>query len=535
VDRAVPEQTMSQSPSSGTIRRIWQRHSALISLAGAIIILLVNFWAGMDAHWDYEYPLHVDEYFAMGYTDAMMDEGSLTYHDPYRDGTISKHHEMGFHLLMGSFREMTGLSWLGFYRIAPAVMLVLISFLVYALGHREGYGWAAALFVILIPTSIRTLGPAFLVPMVGAMLFIPVAILILHRIESIGTTKALLLLMVLIGVTVSFHPPTGGIVFALIALYLFALTIEGLIDRKYFRSGGVIAAIGVMLVVPLMIMLRWQYAYFDRIWEKMPNNDSGMTELLGFHSGFIEAFGIIATVLFTAGSLAFLYVRAYRLRTYVLPAYILLLFAFMYIVYPRYDLGPNILYERGWSYVGLFMAIMAGFGIARYFRSISRLNLKIRQHASPIQAVAVMAGITVLVMALTTGFFGNKRDQYAGYYYMVGDQIRSDFVWLGENTTDSHKVALMEGSLAWTYPPIAGAGNQVNGAVASPQAHKWSQEAEAAFNTGEIETEWIEKQGASVLYSRWPVSQEARNMSNNDLIQVRPGVYLVPESIDAAH
>jgi hypothetical protein len=204
-------------------REIWDSHSSALQLTGLAGILLFSFWTGMSPHWDYLYPLHVDEWFAIGYTQSTLEAGRLEYPNPYNPRDISFHPEMGFHLLLGFLETVTSLSWMSLYRLAPGVLLALLAFLTYAFGYRSGFGWAAALFVPLIPTSIRTLGPAFVVPVSTAMLFIPVTLLILHTMEEKSRGKSLWLLLVLIGGTIFLHPPTEVVITVLAVLYLAGL------------------------------------------------------------------------------------------------------------------------------------------------------------------------------------------------------------------------------------------------------------------------------------------------------------------------
>jgi hypothetical protein len=150
-------------------REIWSSHSSALRLDGLAGILLFSFWAGMSPRWDYPYPLHIDEWFAIGYTQSTLEYGGLEYPNPYRPREVSFHPEMGFHLLLGFLKTVTGLSWMSLYRITSGVLLVLLAFLTYAFGYRSSFGWAAALFVPLISTSIRTLGPAFVVPVSTAV------------------------------------------------------------------------------------------------------------------------------------------------------------------------------------------------------------------------------------------------------------------------------------------------------------------------------------------------------------------------------
>lgn len=48
------------------------------------------------------------------------------------------------------------------FRYFPGIVFLMIVLSVYILGRREGFGWGAALFTCLIPTTVGIMGPAFL-------------------------------------------------------------------------------------------------------------------------------------------------------------------------------------------------------------------------------------------------------------------------------------------------------------------------------------------------------------------------------------
>ena len=514
---------------------VYTRHSLLLRVAAIVALLLLAFSVGMGPHWNYRYPLHVDEWFAMGYSQSTLSDGSLQYTNPYGPGTISYRQEMGFHLVLGFLKATTGLSWIGLYRLAPGILMALLVFMVYALGRRDGYGWAAALFVLLIPTSIRTLGLTFLVPVSAAMVFVPATLLVLHRLESEDRGQSLWLLLILIGGTLLVYPPAEGIVTALVVLYLAAFVIEALAARRYRAAGNLTGAIVIRMLIPIIVLGIWLPSLSrTTLQESVAGGETlKMVNYLGFNAGFFEAFGLIAVAIFFCGALAFILSRRYGLRTYILPVFVGLLLLFLNIVYPRYQLGPEIIYERGWLYLGLFMAILAGYGVAYYFRSAPALTKKasnLLPHLRPnlLHAVIIFVGIAVIAAAMTTGLVNKEREQYAGYYHMIDDQVYADFVWLGQYTIPEHKVVMMEPSLAWAYPPIAGPGNTVPGAASAPFRSEWTDQVRKAIATSDVDIEWLKQQSVSVLYTRLPGSQKYTQLEKTYLSEIRPGVYLIP-------
>jgi hypothetical protein len=520
---------------------IWASHATALWLAGLGGILLFSFWAGMSPHWDYPYPLYVDEWFAIGYAQSTLEYGSLEYPSPYNRGEVAFHPEMGFHLLLGFLKTMTGLSWLSLYRIAPGVLLALLAFLTYAFGHRSGFGWAAALFVPLIPTSIRTLGPAFVVPVSTAMLFIPVTLLILHTVPGRNQGKHLWLLLLLIGGTILIHPPTEVAITVLAVFYLAGFVMEALVQKRYGDGMNLLLAIGVRIAIPVVILALWLPSLTKTVVEQSVSGASveqsvsstpSIITLLGVHTGFPQAFGTIAVVVSIVG--LFL-VRGEGVRRYMLPLFTLFLLVFLVFVFPLYRLGPGILYERGWLYLGLFMAIFAGYAVAAFFRSVPAIARVVaswlRQSPSNWLAASLyFVGIAVVLLALTTGLVVNgKRERYAQYYHVINDAIFADFRWLGRHATSGQLVAMGEPSLGWAYPPIAGPGKAVYHVVTPPWTTQRANKLRAMLASGEADVRWLDRVGASVFYTCQPVTFVCEELENNNLFKVRRGVYLLPD------
>jgi hypothetical protein len=519
-------------------KEIWAAHSTALRLTGLAGVLLFSFWAGMSPHWDYLYPLHVDEWFAIGYTQSTLEYGRLEYPNPYSPWEIAFHPEMGFHLLLGFLETMTGLSWMSLYRIAPGALLALLAFLTYAFGHRNGFGWTAALFVPLIPTSIRTLGPAFVAPVSAAMLFIPVTLLVLHRMEEKSRGKSLWLLLALIGGTIFIHPPTEAVITALAVLYLAGLVAAALFQKRYSEGANLLLAIGVRIMIPIVILGLWLPSLSRKVIEQSVFADYGLelTTMLGpIHSDFPQAFGTVAAAISIAGLFLFT-ARGEGVRSYLLPLFTLLLLAFLTFFFPMHRLGPDILYERGWLYLGLLMAIFAGYGVAFYFRSIpamaQAMSSRLRRPSRGWLTVILSAtGVAVVALALITGLVANEpRRDYAGYYHVINDSIFADFRWMGEHSLPGQMVAMGEPSLGWAYPPVAGPGTEVYQAISSPLTNRRANEARAMLASGEADVPWLQKSGIFVFYTCRPRTFVCENLENNGLFQVRRGVYLVPDS-----
>ncbi|MEK7280934.1 MAG: hypothetical protein AAB037_01100, partial [Chloroflexota bacterium] len=88
-------------------------------------------------------------------------------------------------------------------------------------------------------------------------------------------------------------------------------------------------------------------------------------------------------------------------------------------------------------------------------------------------------------------------------------------------------VVMLEPSLAWAYPPVAGPGTRVAGAASAPFRSPWTDQVHQVLATGIVDTEWFSQQGASALYARGPGSPSYAKIDNRDFAEVRPGIYVM--------
>ena len=141
-------------------------------------VIALAFYIAFIPHQNYPYPLHIDEWVHLAQSEAILQAGSTTYPDPFfgEMTNLSNNLEAGFHVFWGVFHQISGVSWLTIFRYFPGVILIITALSTYVLAQRKGFGWEAAFFTCLIPTTIGILGPAFLVPVAMGLLFIPLSL-----------------------------------------------------------------------------------------------------------------------------------------------------------------------------------------------------------------------------------------------------------------------------------------------------------------------------------------------------------------------
>jgi hypothetical protein len=154
------------------------------------------------------------------------------------------------------------------------------------------------------------------------------------------------------------------------------------------------------------------------------------------------------------------------------------------------------------------------------------------------RALLLALGVVVVATAIATSLFNRQREAYAGYYQMVNDEMYADFQWLALHGGNQGRIVMMEPSLGWAYPPLAGPGSVVWATDVYPHKATWTDAFDEAVNSGRFDTGWLRNENIWVAYTCLS-SKEGRNrcapIENTDLSEIRQGVYLVSPSNAKAH
>jgi hypothetical protein len=106
-----------------------------------ILILILAFFLGYIPHFQYPYPIHIDEWTHLAYARAVAQTGSLTFPDPFTGQTTmdpANNGWMGFHVFCAMVQEITGIQWITLFTRIPAFIFMLTVLAVYILTRREG-------------------------------------------------------------------------------------------------------------------------------------------------------------------------------------------------------------------------------------------------------------------------------------------------------------------------------------------------------------------------------------------------------------
>ncbi len=479
--------------------------ASLIKTILLVAIIALAFYMALYPRLDYPYPLHVDEWMHLGHTTQILNTGSLDYPHPFQGGQweVGGHPETGYYIWFGTALLATGSPWLLLARLMPALVLGIIAFVAYAWGRKRGFGLEAAFFATFIHTTVRFLGPAFLVPVTLGLVFFPLCLILLEKMEK--DWRPLPLIVISLAALFLTHGTTAVAVGFVLVIYLIFYII---FSKSSLRQ--VLPSLTCLLLVPLsaFVIFLWNRAFVLREIQNIINAEKIPLPAIPIP---LPQLGYIMIALAVIG-FGFLIARGgWRNYALLVPTVILLFFVQFYRQW--FDVGPDILYERGWLYVMLLMAFIAGYGLSQLRQLGLDFFKRWRWGALPVYVALAL----VVAFSLVLRIDGYAKERY---YHVINVPTYHDFVWIGQELPQD-SIVLLNPYVAWSFVPISG-GQYTYTAKAYPWGVEESMEITAFLREGATDTEYIREKNVNILYSPFP-------LENPDLVEVRDGVYILRE------
>jgi hypothetical protein len=462
-------------------------------------VMALAFFIAFIPNLHYPYPVHIDEWVHVAHTDALLQAGGLNYHDPFSGlGTAGLVGvlESGFHVLFGVFYKISGLSWLTIVRYMPSVVFMITTLSVYILARRERFGWEAAFFTCLIPTTVGIMGPAFFVPMALCLPFIPLSLFLVFNYRTLWSYLLLLIFTCFMIIT---HATSAiGLVLIMVPCILMYL-------KKEPRHGLILLLMGV---VPFVITLPWTFGLIK-------STAASLFVAKSLPAGhdlpvLVKAYGYIP---FAMGLLGTFWL-AFRggVKNYSLVLGLLLMVGLLAAFYTLHY-GVDLVYLRGILYTLLVTGMVAGAGLM----AVKNLALPEKLAAPKILkkigyplCLAIVAVILVIAIPSRLNTL---------YYHMIDDADYQTFVWVKENVGTSYRKAILD---PWKATPFA----VITGKYVFTRIHvgpdATTLRADEFLASGCADTAFLRANGISIVLTE----KECRNP---DLTKVRDNVYLLKE------
>ncbi len=462
-------------------------------------ILALAFYLVFIPHQGSPLPVHVDEWMHLACAKAIMSNGgTVGLTSPFSGGEPiwNQSAELGFHLFWGIFQQITNIPWLTIFKYFPAIIFMLTVTSVYVVARREGFGWEAAFFTCLIPTTVGILGPGFLVPVAMGMLFIPLCLFVALNLRG---WQSYILLFIFTCFLALMHGATA-VCLAIILLPYILLNL-----RKNLKHALLISA---ALVIPFIAPFPWVFKLVLDKWGELFSY-----QFLPINVDFprdFQLYGYLPVMFFVIGT--FWLIRSGIQKGYALAFGPLAILAVV-VTFVQLHLGIELLYLRGFTILLLVMSIVAGCGLwwLRRVKLPDKLRLKpafIVRHLG--SALCLIFIALILLIAIPT-------HQNIPYYHMIDAKDYDAFVWITENVDESHDRAILEPWKATAFTAVTGREIYTKILMAPKEKDKKAQQ---FLNQGCTDTKFLRQNGISIVYTR-------EKCNNPDLVEVRKYVYLL--------
>jgi hypothetical protein len=472
-----------------------------------VLILGLAFYIAFIPHQGYPYPVHLDEWTHLANSKAIVAEASsVSMHNPFTGGEagVSQSLEAGFNLFWAMVQQVSDIPWLVLFKYFPAVIFMITVLSVYILGRREGFGWEAALCTCFILTTVRFLGPGFMVPVALGLLFIPLSLFVAFHLRG---WWAYILLFIFTAFLVSSHAYTAvGLIIIMAPFIVLNL-------KKDFRhSLGITIALVIPFLIPLLLgWFLWGHnILLDRLGDFFTAQPSSGARL-PYIQQIPYLYGYLPTFLFVFG--IFMMARRGTLKDYslIIAPVLLLLLIGLFIHFQR---GLQTLYDRSYLYLMLMMGIIGGYGLWK-IRSI-----RLPERFKPAFITRNLGVFLCLILLIPTLYFSIRTHLDTQYYHTIQEWDYEAFVWIEENIGDEYDKALVDPWQASAFTAISG--KKVYSRVVSTLSDT-DLRVYQFFEEHCGDTAFLREHGISIVYTRLPCE-------NPDLVEVRESIYLLPKT-----
>jgi len=461
--------------------------------------MALAFYIALIPNLNYPYPVHIDEWVHIAYTNALLEAADINYANPFSgqgSGGLVATLEVGFHVLFGAFYKLSGMSWESIVRYFPSIIFAFTALSTYVLARRQGFGWEAAFFTCLIPTTVGIMGPAFFIPMVVCMPFFPLALFLVFNYRTLWSY---LLLAVFVCFMIITHATSAVcLVLIMIPCVLFYL-------KKEPKHGLILLLMGV---IPFLVTLPWTYGLISStaksllVQKPLPANHD-LPRILKIYGYVPFGVGLLGT---------FWLALKGGIKNYSLVIGLLVMVVILAVFFSLHY-GVDLIYLRGIIYTLFILGIVAGAGL------MAVKNLKLPD-TIPVPGLARRIGYPLaLALVVVILVFAIPPRQNIPYYHMIDTEDYKAFVWIRDNVDDSYQKAILD---PWKGTPFTA----ITGKYVYTRIHMGpddtTRKVDEYLAGGCKDTDFLRGNGISIVYTQ-------QECSNPDLVEVNKWVYLLKE------
>lgn len=454
-----------------------------------LLIITMGVLLTLFPHFGYALPIHTDEWHYMAYADNLIALESTELQMPYYGWNQSQHWEIGFIIFIAIMKMLSGVSWPFLFCTLPAVIFTLIIMTSYKLGQKYGFGLHSAFIVALAPSTLRFLGPVFLVPITLGIFLIMISIYLI-----IAHSNKIRYLPIFLILTFSFlmHPPTAGYLF----IALFAVLLINIIQKQ--KNDSILLGL-ILIVFTFCVFFIPQSIMEGFTWSTLTSSSRFFLPMFSFID-FMALVSYVPVILALFG-IGFLYKNKEKYSQSLISILALLvLFAIsLYYLFPNFY-NIQAVYDRAIILLAVMVALIGGAGLLLVQKNVSK----------PLFIVLLSC---ILILSLSS--HANEP-----YYHIISENEYDDFVWIHDNLNSSYEKAILDPWKAVAFTPVTG--KKVYYRI--PQGPGEDMESKInsinAFFAGNCsDSEFLETNGISIIYTRG-------YCSNPDFVEIRDNIYI---------
>jgi hypothetical protein len=472
------------------------------ALAPTLLVLCASILA-IGPHGAYPYPIHVDEWTHLAYAEALVQDGVLPHGDPlYGEGLIGFRPELGFRALLAELHLATGLPWESMFPALAGAVFVLFVGSCFHLGRAMGAGPWMGVLALGAPTTVRFLGPAFVVPVAVALTTLVAAATVLLLRSPEERRASPVLTGALLAGTLFIHPPT-----ALMA----AMAIVAVSGYAALRSTGPERrAAWACMAVGIVLPLAWYAAVGDSLRSELADElGRSVAQGEGLVSEYLRSAGFVRVAVFAAAVFALIRWAPTLPHLALIAGY-----AGMLAGMRLHEMGvlhAANFYDRAWLYLDLLLSAIGALGLTAAIQRLGTFKPGWRQ--------AALRFLPLALGALVAANAWQARSQ-GPLYFLASKGTMEDFRWIGEDLGHVEGLTLLDPDIAVTYPAIAGRPVYASVAMPKPSTEERVASALALLTAVEPDAGVLAAQGIGIVYQ--PLWEGAEGLT-----EVRPGVFVV--------
>lgn len=481
-----------------------RRHGALLVLILALVGFVVH-----EPHLDlftgqrYDYPVHMDEYVHWGYAQAIIQDGSINFRNPFTgdsggEFSLENHlHERGYQAYLGVFQSVTGIPWLTLFEWGPVAIGIFLALAVYIIAKPWDAGLESALLVACIPTTLRFLGPGFMVPIVFSLPLVAVG---LHALYHTRTGGGLVAFGAIAAGLWPIHVIGAFALFLLGALYALGAAMES--TRRALIVGA---------VVTLPFLAAW--GFYSRLLDTGVLIDPSLPSA----EGALLLFGIVPLLAAALGAAVLLF-RAERdaFAAGISLAAGLCIFQGIILYRLFTDEDPFMLYDRSFMLLFFLGSLLGGIGLAAIAKWARRWTMRAPRPRAGSFPYGIVVAFVITLGATVAASAAPAASQT--YYHILSDDQYAAYTAATGELNATYGKAVVEGISTMPFTILTGASTLYvhfpSDSFVDPAPIR------EFFAHGANDTYFLLANGATVVVTN-------RTVTNPDLIQVAHGVYVL--------